>query len=223
MKTYSVIKKLGLAAVAGLFLALNASATVNYVFDPNGVDDLTSALVPSKATTFTQVFTVTPDDAVNISALGVYGFEIINNVTVAIYDSTALGVISGSALDTATFVHAQQVSSDYTYSSTSLHLTAGTYAIVTSYTGGFGTSGYYAGSSGDITAWAGGDGVTLGNLYRKSGSGSPSLQDDTALGSGSMAFSLTAVPEVSLFGVAGVALLGLVYVGRAYSQKLKMA
>ena len=36
-------------------------------------------------------------------------------------------------------------------------------------------------------------------------------------------FTLTAVPEAGSFAVAGIALLGLVYVGRAYMQKLKLA
>lgn len=206
---------MALAAVASSLLAFNAGAVVDYAFDPGGINDLTSADVPSKATTFTQVFTV-QNGSINISALGVYGFELINNVGVAIYNSSSGGVISGSALASETFGHAQQVASDYTYLSTSLNLGAGTYALVTFYTGGFGTSGYYSGDPSDITHYSGSL-LTLGNLYRKTGTGLPSLQDKTALGSGNMAFS--SVPEVGLFGVAGVGLLGMVYVGRGLALR----
>ncbi|MGA2852506.1 MAG: hypothetical protein ABSE90_00030 [Verrucomicrobiota bacterium] len=218
MKT-NVIKKLALAAVVSSFVALNASAVVNYAFDPNNTDALGGAYVPAVPTTFAQVFTVANNDTINISALGVYAYELINNVTVSIYDSTIAGVTSGGALDTATFGSTSQLNGYY-FKSTSLNLGSGIYAIVTSYTGGVNTSGYYTGSSGDITAWAGGDGVTLGNLYKV---GNIHPQDDTAYGSGNMKFSLVPVPETGGFAVAAVALLGLVYVGRSYSRKLKVA
>jgi len=40
---------------------------------------------------------------------------------------------------------------------------------------------------------------------------------------GTFTLSLVPVPEASTFAVAGVALLGLVYVGRCYARKLKVA
>jgi hypothetical protein len=152
-----------------------------------------------------------------ISALGVYANEILGNITVGIYSSTILGVTSGSSLASATFNSSSlgTSSGDYNYKNTSLNLDSGTtYALVTSYTGGGGTSGYYSGDSGDITVYSG-PLLSLGNLYRNG-----SAKDKTAFGSGNMSFkAFVPVPEMGLFGVAGVGLLGMVYVGRGLVMK----
>jgi len=218
MKTLNSVKKLALGlAVGGSFLAVNANATVSYAFDPGNTQGLTSANVPSGVTAFTQVFSVANSDTINVSALGVYAFELINNVTVSIYDSTSGGVTSGSALATKTFGSANQLASDYAYLSTSLNLSAGTYAIVTSYTGGNGTSGYYQGFT-PVTPYSG-PYVTLGNLYAN-GVGPI---NDTIYGSGNMKFGLAPVPEAAGFTMAGVVLLGIVFFGRSYARKMKIA
>jgi hypothetical protein len=217
MKTKNVFSVVALAAASSL-AAFNAGAVTSFAFDPAGVDGLSGAAVPGTATTFTQVFTVGSGDGVAISSLGVYGYDIVNNISVAIYNSDISGVTSGSSLASATFNSGSlgTSSGQYNYKNASLNLSSGTYALVTSYTGGPNTSGYYSGGSGDITVYSG-PLLSLNNLYK---SGSVNPKDNTAFGSGNMSFdAFVPVPEMGLFGVAGVGLLGLVYVGRGLVMK----
>ena len=108
MKTYNMVKKLALAAVVSSCLALNARAVVNYAFDPLGVDGLNSFAgnnLIGSTTIWTQLFTMNPSPSelgISVSGLGMYGGEIINNVTVGLYYYDTVNSTLGALISSQT-------------------------------------------------------------------------------------------------------------------------
>jgi hypothetical protein len=220
MKTYSVIKKMVLGVALSASLVWQAGATGNWV--AYSVSGGTLQNVPSGnlVDNFFVVFS-----PIQINLLGVYdpsGFG-GNTVKVGIYaDLHSIGTL---VTPVATFTGSPTTVGGYAYQSIpTMTLGAGTYWVVAS---GYNISPYNLGGATYIAPSSFGTGPSaygLGTVTGPVGStislASLTQISNTAVGAGTFGF---AVPEAGSFALAGVALLGLIYVGRSYSQKLKLA
>jgi hypothetical protein len=242
MKTLNSVKKLALCAALGGLSVWQASATVVY--------DQPVGLLGNDQSGNSQYYEVGNEFQVNtpgiVSAIGMFnpilaGFgsatisvaifqdvggtwTIVPN-TLTYFTGTPAGTFSGASL---------------MQSIAPVTLDAGIYAIVA---GGGGTvaNGYWNYSQpgpGALSQTFNTVGGALSQINQAqwafSGSADPTLTQwpieggggangvfMSPYGAGNMDF--TPVPEAAGFALAGVAMLGLVYAGRAYSQKLKVA
>lgn len=247
MKTFNMAKKLGLGLAMTGLVAWQAGATLDYtaINNNNGSTTLSPVVGSgSSGITIWKAFTVdTAGENLSLGKLGAFDNGLAawgGNVVVSIDNVLGNGSL-GSTVATVTFNSSTPGSQIGTSAFKFLTPTTGVgatlvngdiYALVVS---GLGTSAnkyYNSGSSpgiSQITAsgniagdldWSHSttvDGVSHSGTFNSS-------NGDFEYGFGSFTFSeLTPVPEASGFAVAAVALLGLVYVGRSYSRKLKVA
>jgi len=243
MTTCNTVKKVALVVALGGLFAWQASAIVAYSM-PNSVDTL-GLQGPTYAGTYVlgNDFKVGAQN-VTVTAVGAFdygkdGWSPGMNVSVAIYQLSAgsWNMVSGTAHTfSGTPSPGSYVGSDTFFNlGTSVTLLAGqTYSIVAA---NYGSTGSANNPDWNSTV---NPGLRSGQLAFTSSTLISQLAGRWAMGSslpgsgwaggtagnfnfGAGTFEFTAVPEAAGFALAGVALLGLVYVGRCYSLKLKLA
>lgn len=248
MKIGNGIQKLALALAIGGLMGSSASAIIAYntptspTLAPAGIQASGAAYILGNEFTVNQ--------SINVTAVGAFD-SLLNGfggtgVQVAIYQLTA-GVwnqVTGTAHTfTGTPGNYSGSSSFYNLSS-AVALGLGTYAIVAANYGNADNPDWnrnlalgaptsqgttfqtttaaisIGGGNGFSSFYANGTtiGSTLGALtYGTWGTPNPTF------GAGTFEFNLTPVPEAGSFAVAGVGLLGFVYIGRCYVQRRKLA
>ncbi|MGA2854177.1 MAG: hypothetical protein ABSE90_08625 [Verrucomicrobiota bacterium] len=222
MKTFNVVKKLGLGlALTGLF-AWQARAEIEYSeYSTVANPPLADVHASPSGNLLGNVFDTS--SSLHVTGLGAYSFRDrtfgTTGVSVGLYE---LINTTWTRLAQASFTGVQTLRGNYAYHAVDLTLAGGgTYAIVAS---GYGTATcpYITGDT-TFNAVGGttpaGYGLTLAGSSLPTSFSSPTLNGYT-YGAGTI---FAAVPEAADFALAAVALLGLVYVGRLYSQKLKLA
>jgi len=234
MKTNNILKTVGLGLAISALAAFNAGAVVQY----NAFDTSVSSGGTSTGNQTSGPYNLgtqfTANQNLSVTSLGAFdsgldGFGAAS-ITVAIYNS--LGAVLGSAVFTGTAGTlgnaADSFNSSYRFQSVSaINLVAGqTYMIVASGLGSVANPDYNSGyltnpSLTPIQNNTGGGALTFGNNYYSSFGGSPSFPNTIdagpvgRYGGGSFEFStLTPVPETQVFVTAGMAMLGLVFIGR---------
>lgn len=243
MKTLASVKKLALGLALGGLFAWQAGATVAYN-NPTTVNvgniQTPSAWVLGNEFNVNSTISVTAVGAFDYQANGFGG----SDVQVAIYQLSdgIWNQVAGTFHDFTGTAGSQSYyvgSSAFNTLSTPVDLGVGTYAVVAA---NIGTS---VNPDWNWNLGAGGPGTTFQNtttaismtspnfaFYQSGTSLGPTLSGvsygawgapNPTFGAGTFDFNFTPVPEAAGFALAGVALLGLVYVGRAYSQKLKVA
>jgi len=249
MKTFNVMKKLALGvALTGLFV-WQAGAIVAY----NYPSTLAAAQPDPGPYSLGDVFAVTtPISVTALGAFDPSGASFGPvGVEVAIYNITT-GVVGGTLVTpVVSFSGTQSLLPSTSTAMTAINpvtLGPGIYMVVANNYGAAGAlqdynpaweNGTYPGSP----SHTGPNGASANDAYGVIFvPGGGYFQSSSALGStlggswtfdnyyalsapryGAGNFDFTAVPEAASFALAAVALLGLVYVGRAYSQKLKLA
>jgi len=230
------VKKLALGLAVGGLLVWQAGATIAYDAPSTTLGNQGFHGGNDGPWNLGEQFTV--NSAVTVTELGAFDSGLngwgTETITVAIYNSAnaivgssvAFSGISGPSEGTLA------PGSAYRFQAVApISLAAGqTYTIVASGLGSlqnYDWNAYYNGGNTVITTDTGGGLLSFNNSYYSSYSGTPALPGNldpngpAAYGAGS--FNFTPVPEAAGFALAGVAMLGLVYAGRAYSQKLKLA
>ena len=248
MKTFNSVKKLGLGLALTGLCAWQAGATLDYTAIDSTATSSTH-VIGTGSTTISQEFTVSAGaNNLSVGQLGAYDNGLAAwgaNVTVSIYSgygTLAQTLIAGVTFNSST--PGSQLAGDTTSAFRFLNPTTGagatlvngdTYALVVTGLGTAANKYYDSGSgfgnttvtritgagdvNGDLT-WAGSTKVGNSTISPTGAN----YSDHFKYGFGSFTFSeFAAVPEASGFAVAAVALLGLVYVGRSYSRKLKVA
>ena len=221
MKTFNVVKKLGLGlALTGLF-AWQAGAQIQYSeYSTVANPALGNVHTSPSGNLLGNVFETT--GSLQVTGLGAYSFRDrtfgATGVTVGLYE---LVNTTWTRLAQTSFTGVQTLQNNYAEHAVNLILAAGgTYAVVASGYG-TGTDPYTTGVTtfnavgGTISA----GGLTLAGWSLPTSFSGRTLNSNT-YGAGTI---YAAVPEAADFALAAVALLGLVYVGRLYSQKLKLA
>jgi len=212
MKTLNSVKKLALGLAVGGMFVWQAGATGSWVAytSPSGgsstlsgYSDLANEVILSSSTL--------------INELGVYdtsGFS-GNTIKVAIYNE-ATGVLLSQV---ASFTGSPATVGNYAYDSiTPITLGPGIYAVVAS---GYNSVDYNSAAALNI-------GLQAGTIQGNSTVGSANInfgnfaQLDTIAGAGTFGY-LAPVPEAAGFTMAGVVLLGVVFFGRSYARKMKIA
>jgi hypothetical protein len=212
MKTLNTAKKLGLGLALTAVLAFQAGATGSWVAytSPSGGSSTLSGYN-------LLVNEVLLSSSTLINELGAYdasGFG-GNSVSVAVYNLATGAIIT----PVATFTGSPTTVGNYAYQSIAPQtLAGGLYAVVAS---GYNTVDFNSAATLNL-------GLQAGTIQGNGTVGSPMnffafTQLDTIAGAGTFGYNFVPAPEVSEFALAAVALLGLVYVGRLYSQKLKLA
>jgi len=212
MKTLNSVKNLALGlAVGGLFV-WQAGATGSWVAytSPSGgsstlsgYSDLANEILLPSSTL--------------INELGAYdtsGFG-ANTVKVAIYNEVTGALVS----QVASFTGSPTAVGNYAYQGiTPITLGPGIYAVVAS---GYSSVDYNAVATLNV-------GLQAGTIQGNGAVGSANLnfpgfaQLDTIAGAGTFGY-LAPVPEAAGFTMAGVVLLGVVFFGRSYARKMKIA
>jgi hypothetical protein len=242
MKTLTSVKKLALGLAIGGLFAWQAGATLAYSI-PVGQQ----GSQPDGPYALGDLFTIS--SGISVDALGAFtpNGSFSSPVEVAIYSITMNGQsIGSSSLVTPVLTFDGSYSPGVALQSlgSPVNLAAGTYMVVANNQGGgggvvdynpawnsvnapnpahtginsmtaasginFSQNGYFT-STGPLTGLF----PTTFGLDNYWTAGGPHY------GAGN--FDFTPVPEAAGFALAGIAMLGLVYVGRAYSQKLKVA
>jgi hypothetical protein len=236
MKIFNVAKKLGLGLALGGLFAWQAGATIAY--NDAALNTPTSTLGNQSTGPFAlgQEFTV--NSALTVGYLGAFDSGMngwgSDTITVAMYNITAGNTLVESAnfFGTGASEGTLGANSSFRFQSvTPFTLSAGsTYMIVAN---GLGSSqnpdynsAFTPGNNSLITLNTFGGALSYGgNYYNINPSGFPSTLDINPVpGPGRYgAGTFAPVPEAASFALAGIALLGLVYAGRAYSQRLKLA
>jgi hypothetical protein len=236
MKTFDAMKKLGLGLALTGLCVWQAGATVQYYVGEYSTPQYPAAGdIHSSPSGYLlgNIFSTT--SLLPITALGAYtfgNFASVNGfgtgVTVGLYQLEGL---TWTELVSATFTGKNYTfQNSYAYQPVNLTLAAEeTYAIVAAgYGGGTPVHLYTTGDTTFNGIYGTTQGGVFGNGVTLSGSSLPSSfnvgdagvsYNGYTYGAGTFA----AVPEAADFALAAVALLGLVYVGRLYSQKLKLA
>lgn len=239
MKMKNVLSKIALAVAVSSMAAFNAGAIIAY--DTPGSTPGNQSTGP-----FNLGMEFTANQNLTVTALGSFdagqdGWG-AGTITVAIYDVSSQTIVGSAVQFFGTGANegtlADGGSSAYRFQSvTPIELIAGqTYMIVA---GGLGTAAnpdYNAnltpGNPSLITANTGSGALTYisqGNYFTASGTfGFPTTQGainpNSPIGRyGAGSFEFAPVPEVGLFGIAGVALLGMVYVGRGMVLRRRLA
>ena len=223
MKTCNAVKKMGLGLeLTGLF-AWQAGATIQY----NGVYSTSGGTpVTSPNNTLLGNLFGTGATPVTITALGAYdpssGFA--GPVTVAIYQLSGYTWTRLGQVATFTSSGSYTVQNNYAYQNVDAGLVlaaGGNYAVIAS---GYGPSAFEVNNTTFNNL-----GVGLNTLGFGLAMGGSSLPTTFAFNPVNInlntyaAGTFAAVPEAADFALVAVVLLGLVYVGRSYSQKLKIA
>lgn len=218
MKVKNLGLMLGLSAVAGLSLPCGGTIAYNYASGNYGNTALAVDLGMDFSVGSTPVF-VTQLGAWDNNQDGIAG-----SVTVALYkviDTQTLQSVSGGSASfsgtTGTVIGGARWQSI-----TPVQLDANTtYRVVAS---GYGSELWFLntspGQSSNLSTDSGGGLLTFGTSYYKIGTWQPYTGYGTPPWTAGT-FDFTPVPEASQFAVAGVGLLGLVYIGRCAWQRRK--
>jgi hypothetical protein len=252
MKTLTSVKKLALGLALGGLFAWQAGATLAYNFPTvlsgaqpdNGPFSLGNVFTVSAPIEVTALGAFDPGGA----SFGAVGVDVaIYSITLSGTSLTGGSLVTPVVTFSGTQTLLPGTSTAMT-GITPVTLAAGTYMVVANNYGAAGAlqdynpawaNGTYPGnpSHTGVNGASANDafGVTFlpgAGYNQNSGTLTPSLSgswsyDDFFAGSAPRYaagnFDFTPVPEAAGFALAAVALLGLVYVGRAYSQKLKLA
>lgn len=243
METSNLVKKLALVlAISGAFV-WQAEAIIAFDTGSTSAGNQTGGSYD-----LGMVFTVGASP-IDVTALGAFDPTKASlgsgssAITVAIYAWTGTGT-SGSALVDATFGGAASgysfIGNSAMQDVTSTILDAGTYLIVADNYGNLGSGGTLSafnanqphvgitapsidsGNAGYVTFSSGGERHNNGTLGGAITGNWSLIGSGVNYAAGNFEYNLVPVPEAAGFTLAGVALLGLVYAGRCYSQKQKL-
>jgi hypothetical protein len=226
MKTLNAVKKLALGVALGGLFALQASATIEYYTTSGGTANTPGASVVANQFYATQPITINEVGAYlgNNTSFGSAG------VQVAIYEEVG-NVWDIVAATEHTFTGtpaAGSMTGDYSWYWTGpVSLLTGTYAVVAA---NYGTAAnpYYTGTTlpysgplgfGVISEFSFGVLGSSSTLPSSFPAGGVNYISGNPVGAGNFEY----VPEAGGFAMAGIGLLGLVYVGRGFLPKRKLA
>ena len=247
MKTLNSVKKLALGLVVGGLFAWQAEATLAYDYSPslpgNQIYDgwlgMTFTVNSTISVTSLGAFDAGSDGfgsatpQVAIYSIPVVGgnLDVPNGSLVspiASFSGTSQSLISGTSVRSESISPLTLNAGVYMVVATGLteHYNAGgNPTLVTMNTGGgLITYGWSAGAPNWFGNFANDNGGPLPGTLGNNGIFGDYWGGGGPIGRyGAGTFEFTPVPEAAGFTMAGIALLGLVYVGRVYSQRLKIA
>ena len=222
MKKHDILKKIGLGLAISALAACQASAIVAY--SNQGVVANESSTGGNGPYALGNDFTV--NQAISVTAIGAFlggGSSMVASVPVAIYNITLNAIVAGT---TVTFASGSsgdfQANGSAFRNITPVTLIAGdVYSIVAANYGQGGAPYWWNNNQGGTlpTFNTGGGLITLGGGRYSPGNTLTFPTTAIALTPGIPAygagtFEFTAVPEVETFAIAGVSMLGLVFIGR---------
>src|ERR1017187_2067930 len=223
MKKHDIFKKIGLGLAISALAACQASAIVAY--SNTGVAPNSSSGDVNGPYALGNDFTV--NQAISVTAIGAFmsgGSSMAASVSVAIYNVTSGLIVIGTSVNLAVGTTGTGAANGSAFQNiTPVTLGAGTYSIVAANYGGSSGAPYWynANQGGTLPTFNTGSGLITMGGGRYTAQSSSLVFPGTTVGItpsvptyGAGTFEFTAVPEVETFAIAGVSMLGLVFIGR---------